>query len=167
MLHMRLKLVIITILIFLVTVLSLAFIFRIIIDNFSSGVGDPGNKHLTDLKTDAVFYVQPPGIQMKGSISQMPAQSGLTDFESAASIGPEVKESFVSDRPIPEIYQFYEQLAAKDGWHLRNSWSNGYAETWTKNFSDNATGTLSLENSGNYSNGQIYTLSGSIIGTSK
>ena len=166
MLSMRQKFVLVIIITCIVVVVSLVFIFKILVKNFNPGTGDVSTKQLVDLKTDAVFYVQPPGIQMNGSITQTPAQNKLA-FGSTATNEPEIKESFVSDRPAPEIYQFYEQLATKDGWQMENNGSNGFAETWTKTLSGNAIGFLSLAHAENYPNGQIYTLSGNITTTPK
>lgn len=166
MLSMRSKLVMIIIAIFIIVVILLAFIFKVVKNSSQIGSGDSGNKQLADLKNDEIFNVQPPDTQMQSSITQMPAQNKFADFGSPTSRS-EIKENFVSNRPVPEIYQFYEQLAIKEGWQMENSGSNGFAETWTKTFSGKTTGFLSLEHAENYSNGQIYTLSGSITTNSK
>lgn len=108
------------------------------------GSGDPGNRRLHQLSSDAVFAALPEGAARKGPPRKIPARYRTPAFQPPGWDGPSVTLTFTSAKSPASVFAFFQASAEEAGWRPGNRNALGYPQTWTKTYSDGVPGRLSL-----------------------
>ena len=104
---------------------------------------DPGNRRLHALAADPIFAILPPGaVRTRWEVSPAKYQDNSI-FEGSGWAGPSVILTFTSSLPPRDVYHFYSERSAEDGWTPWPSWEKPpkYVATvnWTKRISEEKT----------------------------
>ncbi len=107
--------------------------------------GDPGNRHLDQLRADPIFRTLPPDAQRTGPIVRTPARYIPPGFSGGGWSGPGVTSSFTSPEPPTTVFAYYATLAPSLGWIATGNRNIlNYPEVWKKHFPGHKADTLSL-----------------------
>ncbi len=119
--------------------------------------GDPGNKRLHALRSDAVFASAPPGARAVET-RESKARYRKPGFDAGGWDGPSVVVSFRSSAPPADVFGYYARRAEAAGWKETAKGALDLADRWAKTFPGNAPATLLLTRLGE----ARYQVSGSI-----
>jgi hypothetical protein len=127
----------------------------------ASDSGDPGGRHLRQLRADPVFSSLPPGSTMVGRITEHTASYRKPGLDGGGWSGPAVTLKFTSDRAPASVYDFYGVVAQANGWTVTAKGARNLADTWTKTYAGASPASLSLTEASGPTGLLLYTLNAS------
>lgn len=104
---------------------------------------DPGNRKLNLLATDLALVNLPAGM-VRTSVQRSPAHYETPVFGSGGSWGAGLTVTFTSNASPSDVYKAVGENAARNGWVVKGSTSDGLANRWLKTYSDGTPATLVL-----------------------
>jgi hypothetical protein len=130
------------------------------------GSGDPGERHLHQLRADPVFAAVPPEGAIGRSIVEHRASFRKAGLDGGGWSGPTVTLTFISNRASTSVYDFYAAVARASGWRARAEGARNLTDSWTKTYPDGSPASLSLTDAPATAGRLRYTLNASSPPTS-